>query len=279
MSQSSLQEFGTPEFDRLSMSLSVLLFHRPAGFKLGEEQINGRVFVAGECYGYPLHARDDCPVRSLFIRESHRHNWQEFKPIAETAGQCLGDWSLKFGVTRETLLCKDPDTRWLYSLFDLAWAGRIPVQAKKGAIDIGRWALVHVAKVNGEVEPKEADQQLNAILNEAFNCEIANVVPASRYACEVLKRKPPKGKRKKRGPKVDATKQEIQSDCYNAWQTYTTQLEDNGRRAFADEEFLKWCEDNASLPEELTASGIKGLHDSEKQRLKRNSTDNSTATP
>jgi len=178
MTQRTLTDFVAPEFDRLTTSVQVLLRQRPKDFKPDSNQAGIRVFVSGEFYGQA--------IRSLGIHKSDWDNWQQFAAIASNAGQCLGPWCLDFAIAPESLHSKNPTARWLFALFDLAWAGEIPSPARKGAIDIRR--------------------VMRGLPSEAFDSKIANVVVASRIACKVLKGKAPKGKRRKPRPKASPSK-------------------------------------------------------------------------
>lgn len=49
--------------------------------------------------------------------------WAQYVTLATEAGGCVRDWATRHGISSDTIATRYDGFRWLYGLFDLAWAG------------------------------------------------------------------------------------------------------------------------------------------------------------
>jgi hypothetical protein len=158
-------------------------------------EVNGKPIAnsAGEFYAFD---RGAIRVVKLFGASPVAASaaWNVFAPLASDAGQLLSDLlanALPMPIPKETLAISHLERRWLYFLFDLAWA-RTPGSPLRVSQEKAAWSGYTIVELSEIPHLRQCNDELSKELlakipdPPSWYSVIDDVVAASVYAIDIL---------------------------------------------------------------------------------------------
>ena len=133
----------------------------------------------------------DGASRSCYVLTDNEQARGHFASLAAKAGRCLGSWSLAAGISPETLTVGHA-TRWMFALFDLALAERLPIEAKRyflhptAATQSGLRSIYAFHPAKSDTDRQRLEEEIRAAEELGFHSDLQDAVETSCYAIKYL---------------------------------------------------------------------------------------------